>query len=77
MPKSDRLLALTVNWDFSIYPEMTEAQQHAVFSVGLTLLGIQTVEHATDFLLHWVFPSDPTLDLKALIEQLEKGTVPN
>ena len=45
---------------------MSDAQRKAVASVGLTLLAVQGCEHVIDFMLHWVFPSDPNLDLKAL-----------
>ena len=63
----DHLLqCIAVKWDFSIYPEMTEVQRHAVFSIGLTMLSIQGVERSTGFLIQWVFPTDPTLDLRAL-----------
>ena len=55
-----------MKWDFSIYPELTNTQRGAISSVGLTLLSIQGCEHVIDFMLHWVFPSNPNLDLKAL-----------
>jgi hypothetical protein len=55
-----------MDWDFSIYPEMTEAQKRATFSIGITLLSIQSVEQILEFCLRWVFPSNSNLDLKSL-----------
>jgi hypothetical protein len=53
-------------WDFSIYPEMTDAQKSATFTTGITLQGVQGVEQILGFCLRLVFPTDPSLSLAAL-----------
>jgi hypothetical protein len=53
-------------WDFSIYPEMTDAQKSATFTAGITLQGVQGVEQILGFCLRLVFPTDPSLDLASL-----------
>src|SRR5947209_8582144 len=45
---------------------MTDAQKRAVFSIGITLQGLQGVEQVLGFCLRFVFPSDPTLDIREL-----------
>ena len=45
---------------------MTEPQKRAVFSAGITLQAIQGVEQILGFCLRFVFPSDASLDLRAL-----------
>jgi hypothetical protein len=62
-----------MSWDFSIYPEMTEAQKRTTFEAGLTLLCIQAAEHELSFMLRWVFPTDPGMNLKALYAQDSAG----
>jgi hypothetical protein len=53
-------------WDFSIYPEMSDAQKRATFTAGITLQGIQGVEQILGFCLRFVFPRDPSLNPSTL-----------
>lgn len=73
-PKQDaKQSADGIPWDFSIYPEMTEAQRKVVFEIGLTLHGVQVTEQGFAFMLKWVFPKDSAMDLKTLYA-MDKGT---
>ncbi len=75
MKASRRMLAITLSknsWDYSIYPELTEGQEHVFAVIGETLYMIQLAEQAIQNCIVFVFAGKKDISLDRLYSNKER-----
>jgi hypothetical protein len=62
-----------MNWDYSIYPELTEAQKNVFTKTGETLYMIQMAEHAVKLCNTFVFGKQNQFSLESIYNAEKKA----